>query len=585
MKKLFLTIILVLVLSIPCLAAEPEVRGVWVSTVYNLDYPSQAGISTADMMQEADEIIDSAAAAGMNTIILQVRPCCDAIYPSEIFPWSQYISGIQGQAPEGGFDPLDYYTDQCHSRGIELHAWVNPYRVTVKSFTSIDDGLATLSPQHPATMHPEWVRLGADGRLYFDPALTEVQELIVDGVREILDNYQVDGIHIDDYFYPDGGFDDSLSYERFGAGYDNLGDFRRDNVNRIIEDLYRTVKSYGVTFGISPFGIWANATSNLRGSMTSGGQSYYDHYADTLKWIEEGWTDYIAPQLYWEIGGSEGEFETLLKWWRNAVDGSGVDLYIGIGAYRAIDAQPSSNWYDGKEITEQLDMIDIYGKTDGVLFFRQKSLDGCSPLHEHMSDRYTYPMPIIGKPIFYDDQNAFGILSPAVNGRAVENNNISVECTGYSGSGIYSMTEDNFAALGLRKFRYTAELMIENSPDVTVICENNSLVSVKIVCIDPIDSSSRASITDIECRTTPEYTAISFFTDSAVSAKCSKSGKYLTLDIAPCRRGILFECDEIDYMVTENKSYNVRYVFALKQAIQDCYIEEQDDRIILYLKY
>ena len=585
MKKLISAIILALVLSVPCLAAEPEVRGVWVSTVYNLDYPSESGITPAEMMHEADDIIDSAAAAGMNTIILQVRPCCDAIYPSEIFPWSQYISGKQGQAPDGGFDPLDYFIDQCHARGIELHAWINPYRVTVKSFTSVKEGLDTLSPHHPAFLHPEWVRLGADGRLYFDPALTEVQELIIDGVCEILDNYEVDGIHIDDYFYPDGGFDDTDSYERFGLGYENIGDFRRDNVNRIIRDLYQTVKSYGVTFGISPFGIWANATSNLRGSMTIGGQSYYDHYADTLKWVEEGWTDYIAPQLYWEIGGREGEFEALLKWWRDAVEGSGVDLYIGIGAYRAIDAQPSSNWYEGKEITDQLDMIEIYGKTDGVLFFRQKSLEQSPSLIEHMSDRYSYPMPEIGSPIFYVDPNIFGILSPAVNGRAVENSRITIECLGYSGGGIYSMTEDRFAELNLRKSNYTAELQIESSPAVTIVSENSNLVSVKIAGLDLIDSSHKASITDIEYHTTDEYTAISFYTDSPAAAKCSKNGRYLTLDIAPCRRGLLFECDAIDYMVTENESYTARYIFALKRENTDCYIEEYDDRIVLYLRY
>ena len=372
MKKLISAIILALVLSVPCLAAEPEVRGVWVSTVYNLDYPSESGITPAEMMHEADDIIDSAAAAGMNTIILQVRPCCDAIYPSEIFPWSQYISGKQGQAPEGGFDPLDYFIDQCHTRGIKLQAWINPYRVTVKSFTSIEEGLATLSSLHPAYVHPEWVRLGADGRLYFDPALPDVQELIVDGVREILDNYEVDGIHLDDYFYPDGGFDDIVSYEKLGTDYTNIGDFRRDNVNCIVRELYSLVKSYGVTFGISPFGIWANQSSEPRGSQTVGGQSYFDHYADTLKWIVEGWIDYVAPQLYWPIGSTEGEFEILLRWWRSVTEGSGVDLYIGIGAYRTLDADPSSSWYEGAEVKKQLDLIDIYGKTDGVIFFRQR---------------------------------------------------------------------------------------------------------------------------------------------------------------------------------------------------------------------
>jgi len=297
-KKLILFIILTVAVSLPCYAKEPQVRGVWVSTVYNLDYPSEAGISPAQMMHEADEIITSAARAGINTIFLQVRPCCDAIYPSEIFPFSQYISGVQGQQPEGGFDPLDYFIDRCHEMGIELHAWVNPYRVTVSRFTSIEEGLATLSPAHPARLHPQWVRLGKDGRLYFDPALPEVLELITDGVREILDNYDVDGIHLDDYFYPDGGLDDSGSFELYGGGFDNIGDFRRDNVDRAVKSLHQLAEEYNTTFGISPFGIWANRMSNLSGSNTIGGQSYYDHYADTLKWIKEGWLGKLDYPAY-----------------------------------------------------------------------------------------------------------------------------------------------------------------------------------------------------------------------------------------------------------------------------------------------
>jgi len=582
-KKLILFIILTVAVSLPCYAKEPQVRGVWVSTVYNLDYPSEAGISPAQMMHEADEIITSAARAGINTIFLQVRPCCDAIYPSEIFPFSQYISGVQGQQPEGGFDPLDYFIDRCHEMGIELHAWVNPYRVTVSRFTSIEEGLATLSPAHPARLHPQWVRLGKDGRLYFDPALPEVLELITDGVREILDNYDVDGIHLDDYFYPDGGLDDSGSFELYGGGFDNIGDFRRDNVDRAVKSLHQLAEEYNTTFGISPFGIWANRMSNLSGSNTIGGQSYYDHYADTLKWIKEGWLDYVAPQLYWEIGSLEGDFEALLRWWRSATEGSGVDLYIGLGAYRADDADISSGWYKSKEILRQLDMIDLYGQTEGVVYFRYRSVTNSSELYEYISDSYTKAVPDPSPPVFYTG-GSLTVISPMMNERAVGGEYIRVECRGDSGSALYAMGNGSFEALAIRGLQYSAPIKTDNDYAITVLNERSGLVSLRITAIELLDNKNSCSLYDIDCQEVGEYTAVTFHTDSPATARCSADGRYITLDISPCRSAVLFECEKIKYMVTEKKAYGIRYIFALTGPASEYYIDTYDDRIILFIR-
>ncbi|MBR4304198.1 MAG: family 10 glycosylhydrolase [Clostridia bacterium] len=584
MKKIFLLAVLLLLMTLPCHAAQPEVRGVWVSTVYNLDYPSEPGLSSAQMMAQAEEIITSAARAGINTIYLQVRPCCDAIYPSQTFPSSKYLSGQQGLAPEGGFDPLDYFIDRCHDLGMELHAWINPYRVTVSTFTSIEEGLATLSPLHPARLHPEWVRQGSDGRLYFDPALADVQKLISDGVVEILQNYDVDGIHLDDYFYPDGGLDDKNSFELLGSGYDNIAEFRRDNINNIVRSLDELTDEYGVTFGISPFGIWANSSSDSRGSETIGGQSYFDHYADTLKWIQEGWIDYIAPQLYWAIGSVEGEFETLLLWWRNAVTGTGVDLYIGIGAYRTQEEPNSTNWYTDQELIDQLDMIEIYGQTDGVIYFRYQSVEDNPTFYEHLTDRYARPMPQIGSPLFYSANQNQQILSPQPKANVVNGENYNVQCLGNAGSRMYAMTGDNIVSLTLSQTQYSAPISISDTNHLAVINDRNGVISVAISPVELLDPQNKCSIYDIDCTESGEYTAVTFYTDLPAAAECSYDGRYITLTLSPCKTALLFECDSIKYMVTENKSSGIQYVFALRQKAQDCYIEEYDDRIILYFR-
>jgi uncharacterized lipoprotein YddW (UPF0748 family)/N-acetylmuramoyl-L-alanine amidase len=353
---------------------KTEMRGLWVATVDNVDYPSKPTTDPEILKKEAVEILDHAKNTGINAVFLQVRSAEDALYSSSLFPWSKYLTGTQGVAPAGGFDPLAFWVTEAHSRGIELHAWINPFRVTkgATSRTTLD----SLAPNNPARLHPGWVVRHSDNNYYFNPAIPEVRQLIVDGVKEILSNYEVDGIHFDDYFYPGRTFNDSAAYKTYGAGYANIGDWRRANVTTLVSDVSKAVKASGrnARFGISPFGIWANKSSNSLGSDTKGAESYYDHYADSRKWVKDGIIDYIAPQLYWQIGYSIADYAKLLKWWKDAVNGSSVDLYIGQATYRAGNSSTSSPWYGISEIAKQLELNKATPEVKGSIFYNCTSL-------------------------------------------------------------------------------------------------------------------------------------------------------------------------------------------------------------------
>lgn len=381
MKRTLVSILLILALLVPLFlqptdAADTELRGVWVSSVYNLDYPSKKDLSKEELKQEADAIIAYAEKCNLNAIFLQVRPCADSLYPSSVFPWSEYVSGTQGVAPDGGFDALKYFIQQAHKKEIQVHAWCNPYRVTKGSYETQEAALQSLAEWHPARKNPGYVRF-YNGNLYFDPGIPEVRKLILDGTMEIVENYDVDGIHLDDYFYPGADFNDAETYQKYGAAYADIGDFRRASVNEMVSTLHKEIQSAKstVSFGISPFGIWATSDKNSAGCDTKGGSSYYDHYADSRKWVKEGMVDYIAPQLYWPTGGTEGEFSALLSWWCDTVKGTKVKLYIGMGAYRMLEAKDSSSaWYGTTEIESQLRQISESSGASGVIYFRHGSL-------------------------------------------------------------------------------------------------------------------------------------------------------------------------------------------------------------------
>ena len=298
-----------------------EFRAAWIQSVNG----QFRGMPTEKLKQNLIGQLNSLQKAGINAIIFQVRPEADALYASRLEPWSRFLTGVQGKAPEPYWDPMQFMIDECHKRGMEFHAWINPYRTktTLKS---------ELAPNHVYNIHPEWFVTYGD-QLYFDPALPESRRHICMVVSDIVSRYDVDAIHMDDYFYlyPIKGkdFPDDASFARFGGGFSNKGDWRRSNVNVLIKKLHETIREIKpwVKFGISPFGIYRNESSDPLGSKTKGLQNYDDLYADVLLWAREGWIDYNIPQIYWHIGHPVADYETLVKWWARNTENR--PLFIG----------------------------------------------------------------------------------------------------------------------------------------------------------------------------------------------------------------------------------------------------------------
>lgn len=334
---------------------DSEVRGVWIASVLNINFPSAAGLSANELRTELDTIVENCADVGFNAIYFQVRPSADSLCKSKYFPVSEFLTGIQGSELPDDFDPFEYIIKKAHSLDIKVHAWVNPYRVTTGTAEEPQHDINALSLSSPARMNPEWVVAYDDGRLYFNPGIPEVRELIAAGVRELAENYNCDGIVFDDYFYPypvkDAVFDDAAQYEQYGGGFDSLADWRRDNVNQTVKACYEAVKDVSsyLEFGIAPFGIWQNNDGKNGGSDTNGLSSYRDIYCDTLAWVRGGYVDYVAPQLYWAFSTSVARFDVLSRWWNAQLDGyENVKLLISHGAYRI------SDWTDSNELAQQI---------------------------------------------------------------------------------------------------------------------------------------------------------------------------------------------------------------------------------------
>ncbi len=372
MRKLsaILLSVLICALSFPAAAAEPGtdggyLRGVWVSSVANLDYPSAKGLSPRELKAEADKIIQTCVETGMNAVFFQVRPCADSLYESEIFPKSVFLTG-ESSYNELEFDPLEYLTEKAHENNIQLHAWLNPYRVTrlgEKEYQAFD-------PESPQRLHPEYLLKTADGNYFFNPALPEVRELITAGAVEIIEKYDVDGIHFDDYFYPEGQYDDSALFAASGSS--DIVQWRIENVNSLVKQVHDAVKAYdsGLAFGISPRGVWANDYEDSRGSATRGGGSLNSIYCDSLRFIDEGWVDYICPQIYWNIGFPAADYAILAAWWAGAVKDTGVKLYIGMADYRIPDAAEDSPWHGTDELKRQRELNKTFPQVSGEVHFR-----------------------------------------------------------------------------------------------------------------------------------------------------------------------------------------------------------------------
>ncbi|WP_205501225.1 glycoside hydrolase family 10 protein [Rufibacter psychrotolerans] len=352
-------------------APKREFRGVWIASVANIDWPSQKGLSPATQMEEFRYILDEHQKTGINAVVVQVRPTTDALYRSSKELWSHWLTGKQGQAPNPPYDPLAFQIEESHKRGMEFHAWFNPYRATHDTIS------ANIAKDHITRTRPEWfVQYG--GKYYFKPGLPEVQAYIIDVIMDVVRNYDIDAVHFDDYFYPyptKDPYPDDEDFAKYGAGFATKADWRRHNVDEVIRVLGERIKQEKpyVKFGISPFGIWRNLSQDPRGSDTKGGINNYDDlYSDVRGWLEKGWIDYNVPQIYFHIGYPIADYAKILDWWTK--NSFGKHTYIGLGTYK-VNAEPRfKEWSDPAETGRQLRLSRATPNSHGQVYFSSKSV-------------------------------------------------------------------------------------------------------------------------------------------------------------------------------------------------------------------
>jgi uncharacterized lipoprotein YddW (UPF0748 family) len=360
--------------------APREVRGVWLTTVYNIDWPSKPGLPEAKVKAEYLGWLDLIQRRHFNAVYVHVRPSGDALWPSQYAPWSEWLTGRRdGLGP--GWDPLAWMVEQTHARNIEFHAWFNPYRgAQPASRGGPGADMTKLAPNHPLRAHPEWAvvyPVGTEGsRFYFDPGIPAARRFVEDAMLEAVARYDIDGVAFDDFFYPypEAGqdFPDGASYAAYGQGFASKADWRRNNVDTLIREMSERIRALKpwVKFGVSPFGIWRNSRTDPTGSNTKGLQSYDEIYADTKLWVTRGWVDWIAPQLYWNIGFDKADYATLVAWWSSVVTGTGVQLYIAQGDYRI---GQSGAWSKPSELDRQLTLNARYN-VDGSIHYNAVSV-------------------------------------------------------------------------------------------------------------------------------------------------------------------------------------------------------------------
>ncbi|WP_395107045.1 glycoside hydrolase family 10 protein [Actinomadura sp. SCN-SB] len=348
-------------------SAHRQLRAMWIATVGGADWPKPGDRGGKERQQASfRKLMDTAKAMNLNAVVVQIRPNSDAFYDSPYEPWSQWITGKAGKDP--GYDVLEFMLAEAHKRNLEFHAWFNPYRISRQA------DLSKLPADSPARRHPEWVRKYGSG-LWYDPGVPQVRELATNAVMDVVRKYDIDAVHFDDYFYPypEGGrYPDQATYKAYGKGK-SLAEWRRGNVDTLVRSLSQKIHQAKpwVRFGISPFGVWRNKTSDPAGSDTRALQSYDDQYADTRKWVKEGWVDYITPQLYWSMNDPRASYTTLVRWWSDQVKGTGVQLTIGQAAYRV---GSDATWRDPAELSRHLAFNKRYPQVRGDVYFSASSL-------------------------------------------------------------------------------------------------------------------------------------------------------------------------------------------------------------------
>ncbi|MGA8116325.1 MAG: family 10 glycosylhydrolase, partial [Actinocatenispora sp.] len=365
-----------------------QLRGVWISSVVNIDWPSATGLPVEIQQQQLIDWFDLARRLNLNTVMLQVRPTADAFWPSRFEPWSQYLTGTQGQDP--GYDALEFAVTEAHKRNLELHAWFNPYRVSMQTDPS------KLVDWHPARKHPDWV-FAYGPKLYYNPGIPEVRRFVQDAILDAT-RYDIDGVHFDDYFYPyplaGQTLPDADTYAKYGAGFDTIEDWRRNNIDLLISEISHRIhaRKPWLKFGVSPFGIWRNASSDPAGSDTGGTESYNANFADTRKWVKRGWLDYINPQIYWNIGLAVADYAKLTPWWAEQVRGTHVQLYIGEATYKVGDPAQPAEWQDPAELSRHLTLDQQYPEVGGNVYFSavQMRTDKLGATSQLVADHYQH---------------------------------------------------------------------------------------------------------------------------------------------------------------------------------------------------
>jgi uncharacterized lipoprotein YddW (UPF0748 family) len=374
-----------------------EFRGAWICTLANLDWPSRANMHSDLQKNEFVKILNNLESAGMNAVFVQVRPAGDAFYPSQLAPWSQYVSGKQGVPPSPFYDPLAFMIEESHERNIEFHAWFNPFR----ALSHIN--LSSVSASNLIHRRPEWFFNYGISK-YFDPGVPEARHFLVRVIMEVVRNYDIDGIHLDDYFYPypiaGQPIPDSRSFRTYGNGYSDIRAWRRHNVDAFVEELADSIflNSPTVKFGISPFGVWRNDDEDLRGSGTVRALSAYDElYADTRKWLKYGWVDYMVPQLYWKIGSDRAAFDVLLEWWDK--QSSDRHIYIGHAIY-LLQSETKPSWAKASEFVNQVELCRSQDQVCGSAWFRCSTImDNAGGIGNSMRyEMYNHPALVPAMP-------------------------------------------------------------------------------------------------------------------------------------------------------------------------------------------
>ena len=374
MRFLLTNIILLINFQVFMASPKREMRAIWITTLTNIDFPKVPDSSPATLKNEINNLLDQHQRDGINAVFFQVRPSADALYKSSYEPWSKYLTGKQGQSPIQNFDPLAYFIEQCHSRHMEIHAWVNPFRVRLNTKDE-------LCNTHPYKLHPNW-GWDYEQKTYFDPGIPEVRTYTCKIILDIVKHYDIDGIHFDDYFYPYRKDDkaplpDKLTFKKYGGSFypQHIHNWRRENINMFIKEVSEAIKKEKrwVKFGISPFGIWKNSSTPSDELPTTQGLSNYDRlYADVIKWMKEGWIDYCVPQLYWAIGYKQADYEKLLLWWDK--NSYGRNIYVGHSLYKIDKDSKEVAWRSPKEIERQIKALRSTKNFSGSVFYSSNHL-------------------------------------------------------------------------------------------------------------------------------------------------------------------------------------------------------------------